>query len=98
MSFTLDSLMVKDTQTNRKLSVGLYVSIIILVFFFALFNNLASILMFVRPNPRKFGVGNYLLFVSIINQFSFLFLLAKVIHIILGSSGILFHYKIFNLF
>jgi hypothetical protein len=98
MSFTLDSLMIKDIQTNRELSIGLYVSIILLVFLFALFNNLSSFLTFARPKPRKFGVGNYLLLVSIVNQFSLLFLLAKLVHIILGSNGILFYYKTLNLF
>ncbi len=98
MSFTLDSLIVKDFQNNYRVSAGIYISIAVLIFLFGFFNNLCSFLTFIRPKPRKFGVGNYLLIVSIINQCSLLLLLLKVIHIIIGSNGILFYYENLNLY
>jgi hypothetical protein len=98
MSFTLDSLTIKDLQINAKLSTVIYISITILIFLFGLFNNLCSLLTFVRPKSRTFGVGIYLLIVSVINQCSLLFLLSKIIHIILGSNGTLFYYENLNLY
>jgi hypothetical protein len=98
MSFTLDSLIVKDIQNNHQLSSGVYMSIVLLMFLFGFFNNLCSFLTFIRPKPRKFGIGNYLLIVSVVDQCSLLVLLLKMIHIILGSNGTLFNYESFNLY
>jgi len=98
MSFTLDSLIVKDIENNRQLSSVVYILIAVLIFLFGLFNNLCSFLTFIRPKPRKFGVGNYLLIVSIVNQCSLLLLLLKIIHIIFGSIGTLFYYERRNLY
>lgn len=98
MSFTLDSLIAKDIQTNRKLFSGVYISTIVIIFLFGLFNNLCSYVTFRRPKPRKFGLGNYLLIISITNQFSLTLLLLKVIHITLGSNGTLFYHSSFNLY
>ncbi len=98
MSFTLDSLIVKDVQISKKLSTIVYVSITILIFLFGLFNNLCSFLTFVRPKARKVGVGNYLLIISVIDQCSLLLLLLKIIHIIFGTNGTLFYYERFNLY
>jgi hypothetical protein len=98
MSFTLDSLTIKDLQINAKLSTSIYISITILIFLFGLVNNLSSLLAFARPKSRQFGVGNYLLIVSGINQCSLLLLLLKIIHIILGSNGTLFYYVSLNLY
>jgi hypothetical protein len=98
MSFTLDSLTIKDLKTNAKLSTGIYISITILIFLFGSFNNLSSLLTFARPKSRQFGVGIYLFIGSIINQCSLLFLLLKIIHIILGSNGTLFYYENLNLY
>lgn len=98
MSFTLDSLTIKDLQTNAKPSAGVYMSITISIFLFGLFNNLCSLLTFARPKPRKFGVGNYLLIASVVSQCSLLLLLLKIIHIILGSNGTLFYYENMNLY
>ncbi|CAF0932135.1 unnamed protein product, partial [Didymodactylos carnosus] len=98
MSFTLDSLIVKDLQNNRQVSIGIYTLIILLIFFFGLFNNFNSFLTFIRPKPRKVGVGIYLLIISIVDRCSLLLLLFKVIHIILDSSGTLFYYENFSLY
>jgi len=98
MSFTLDSLIVKDVQNNHQILSAIYISIVALTFLFGLFNNLCSFLTFIRPKPRKVGVGNYLLIISVVDQCSLLFLLLKVIHIILGSNGTLFYYEKLNLY
>jgi hypothetical protein len=98
MSFTLDSLTVKDLRASPKLSAAFYISIAILIFVFGLFNNLSSFLTFARPKSRQFGVGNYLLIVSVVNQCSLLLLLLKIIHIVLGSNGTLFYYESLNIY
>lgn len=98
MSFTLDSLIVKDLQTNRQVSVGIYISAAILIFLFGLFNNVNSFLTFIRPKPRQMVVGNYLLIISVVDQCSLLLLFFKVIHIILGSNGTLYQYTNLNLY
>ncbi|CAF4638143.1 unnamed protein product [Rotaria socialis] len=53
MSFTLDSLIVKDIQNNRQLSTAIYTSITTILFVFGLFNNYCSLVTFIRPKPRK---------------------------------------------
>ena len=98
MSFTLDSLIVKDVHTNKASSIGLYISTIVSVFLVSSFNNLCSFLTFKRTKPRKLGVGNYLLIISLVDQCSLLVLMMKVIHIVLGSNGTLFYYESFNLY
>lgn len=98
MSFTLDSLIVKDLQNGRRMFMFLYASIVGLIFVLGFCNNLCAFSTFLRQMPRKVGVGNYLLIISIVNQCSLLLLLLKVIHIIFGSDGTLFHYKSFNLY
>lgn len=98
MSFTLDSLIIKDLQTNAKLAITIYSSITIVIFLFGFFNNTCSFLTFIRPKPRKLGVGNYLLIVSVVDQCSLFLLLLKILHIIFGSTGILFYYESFNLY
>ncbi|CAF0857990.1 unnamed protein product [Adineta steineri] len=56
LSFTLDSLIVKDILYNGKLASISYITITTLVFLVGFFNNLCSFLTFIRPIPRKFGV------------------------------------------
>jgi hypothetical protein len=98
MSFTLDSLIVKDILNNRQVSSGVYITVALLIFLFGFFNNLCSFLTFTRPKPRTFGVGNYLLIVSIVDQCSLLLLLLKIFHIIFGNNGTLFYYENFNFY
>jgi hypothetical protein len=54
--FTLDSLLV---ECSREMKI-IYFSMIVIIFIFGLFNNFCSFVIFKRPTPRKFGVGNYL--------------------------------------
>ena len=96
MSFTLDSLIIKDLENNRQISIGISIFIVCLIFFFGLFNNFNSFLTFICPKPRISNVGNDLLIISIVDQCSLLLLLLKVIHIVLGSNGLLFFYTNLN--
>ncbi|CAF1394347.1 unnamed protein product [Adineta ricciae] len=98
MSITLDSLITKDIQNDRHISVGIYISFSLLIFFFALFNNFNSFLTFLRPKARQMPVGIYLLIVSVIDQCSLSLLFLKIVHVILGSNGILFEYESVNLY
>jgi hypothetical protein len=88
-SFTIDALIIKDVQIRQNLSIAAYVSVTSIAFLSRIFSNLCSLMVFSRKNPRKVGVGNYLLLVSIFNLISLLLLLAKIIHILLGSAGLL---------
>lgn len=98
MSFSLDSLIVKDIQKSHRVSSGIFISIALLIFLLGLFNNTSSFLTFIRGKARKSGVGNYLLIISIVDQCSLLFLLFKFIYIILGTNGTLFSYRNLNLY
>ena len=98
MSFSLDSLVVKDIQKSQRVSTGIFISIALLIFLFGLFNNISSFFTFIRRKVRKFGVGNYLLIISIVDQCSLLLLFFKFIHIILGTNGTLFSHRNLNLY
>jgi hypothetical protein len=78
--FTLDSLLV-DFSKEVKI---IYAFIVFLLFVIGLFNNFCSFVTFKRSTPRKFGVGNYLLMVSCLNQIVLLCLLFKFIQITFG--------------
>jgi len=91
-------LIVEDDRNNRRLFTGIYLSVVVMMFLFGLFNNTISFLTFLRPNSRKVGVGNYFLIIPIVDQCSLLFLFLKVIHILLGSSERLFYYENLNLY
>ena len=95
-SFTLDGLIIKDIQVRQSVSIAVYILITSLVFLTGIFSNLCSLLVFSRKNPRLVGVGNYLLLVSIVNIISLSLLLAKTVHIVLGSAGFLLN-NIINL-
>ncbi len=93
-SFTLDSLIIKDVESQRDLSIGIYVFIISLAFLVGIFNNVCSLFVFSRKIPRQVGVGNYLLLVSVVNIISLTLLFVKIIHILLGSAGLLMNNRI----
>jgi hypothetical protein len=57
----------------------LYASIVSLVFIIGFFNNFCSFMTFKRHTPRKFGVGNYLFILSVLNQVALLCLLLKFV-------------------
>jgi hypothetical protein len=84
-SFTLDSLIVKDSSEIR----FVYLSIALIIFLIGLFNNICSLVTFKRRATRKSGTGNYLYIVSIVSQLSLLLLLLKIIHILISSNNLL---------
>jgi hypothetical protein len=82
LSFTLDSLIAHD-----RLSIQLlYFILAMILVFIGGATNYASFVTFKRPNPRKTGVGYYLLIFSIFSQSSLIMLFLKIIHIAIGSS------------
>lgn len=83
--FTLDSLVIFDTQAVQYI----YTSITLSIFLLGLFNNYCSFVTFKRKQPRIVGVGNYLLFVTILSQCSLFVLLLKFLIIVLESMGMI---------
>lgn len=75
--FTVDSLLSECSRTMKIV----YSSMMVILFCFGVFNNLCSFVTFKRPAPRKFGVGNYLLFIACLNKMSLSCLLVKFIQI-----------------
>jgi hypothetical protein len=82
--FTVDSLVVNYSKEVKII----YVCIVFLLFIIGLFNNICSFVTFKRPTPRKFGVGNYLLIVSCLNQIALFCLLFKFIEITFGIINV----------
>ncbi len=82
--FILDSLLV---NYSKKVKI-IYACIVFLLFIIGLFNNSCSFITFKRPTPRKFGVGNYLLIVSCLNQIALCCLFLKFIEITFGIINI----------
>ena len=82
--FTLDSLLASEAMVVQIV----YTALAFLLFAVGLFNNLCSFLTFKRAEPRKFGVGNYLFVVAILNQSVLLALLCKFVHALLGTLGL----------
>ena len=88
-SFTLDQLFSSDllsTQRQRT-TISLLAIASLFIFFFALVNNLFSFVTFRRPSSLRYGVGHYLLCMSVINQLSLALLLARLLHLILNITG-----------
>ena len=80
-SFSLDSLF---SQIGFNIEL-LYMILVILIFIIDGVNNYASFVTFKRPKSRQFGVGTYLLLMSIMNQCSLFALLGKTMQILFGS-------------
>ena len=81
--FTLEFLLVLESKAVQ----AIYIVLTFLLFAVGLFNNLCSLITFKRPEPRKFRVGYYLFFVTILNQCALLCLLFKFVHVLLGTFG-----------
>lgn len=82
--FTLDSLLVSETTPIHII----YLIVVFILFCIGLFNNYCSFVTFKRSQPRKYSVGNYLLFVTILSQCNLLLFLLKLLSILLGSKGL----------
>lgn len=80
-AFTLDLLIGSDSMILQ----CMYIVLVIIIFIIGALNNLCSFVTFKRPAPRKVGVGNYLLLISILNQCALFCLLCKFVHILMGT-------------
>ncbi|CAF1672573.1 unnamed protein product [Rotaria magnacalcarata] len=86
-AFTLDQLFFIDLiSINRKTIVRLLIILPLVLFLLALPNNLFSIITFRRQNCLRNGIGQYLLYMSIINQFNLGFLAARLIHLTINIT------------
>ena len=81
-SFTLDSLIIHDSLIIKLI----YLILAIIITILGGLMNYASFCTFRRPQPRRIGVGNYLLLFAIFSQCSLATLVFKFIHIALGTT------------
>ncbi|CAF1301368.1 unnamed protein product [Adineta steineri] len=81
--FTLDSLLISSLTIIQSIYIGLAFVLFIIGFL----TNLCAFVTFKRKPSRKFGVGNYLLVTTILNQLSLVCLLFKFLHVLLGAKG-----------
>ena len=88
-SFTLDQLFSPDllSDQRRTTPISLLIFFSLFTFFLALPNNLFSMVTLRRRSCLRYGVGHYLLWMSIINQLSLALLLARLLHLILNITG-----------
>ena len=91
-SFTLDQLFSPDLlSTERQTTISLLIFFSLFLFFLALPNNLFSFITLRRRSCLRFGIGHYLLWMSLVNQLNLLFFVARLIHFIMkitdGSSS-----------
>jgi hypothetical protein len=89
-SFTLDQLFSSDLLSNQRSTstISLLIFFSLCIFFFALVNNFFSLVTLRRASCLRFGVGHYLLAMSVINQVSLALLVARLIHMIVNITGI----------
>ena len=87
-SFTLDQLFSPDLlDDRRRTTIALLLFFSLLLFVVALPNNLFSFVTLLRPTCRRYGVGHYLLAMSVVNQLSLALLIARQVHLILNITG-----------
>jgi hypothetical protein len=81
-SFTLDQLFSFDILSDhRQRTVSLLIFFSLFGFFLALPNNLFSFVTLRRPSCLRYGVGHYLLWMSVINQLTLALLTARLLHL-----------------
>ena len=91
-SFTLDHLFYPDLiSSNSKIIVGILILIPLFVFLIALPNNIFSLMTFRRPRCLCNGIGQYLLYMSVVNQINLAFLCARLIHLVVNIKGLHSH-------
>lgn len=98
MSFTLDSLLLDDMQKSGGNGMIIFTCLVSILFVAGSFNNLCSLITFLKINFRQSPVGLILFILSIVDQFCLFILLLKVIYIALGSYGALFGYETLNVY
>ncbi|CAF1582207.1 unnamed protein product [Adineta ricciae] len=90
--FTLDQLFFADlTSNNQKITFRLLIILPLLLFLLALPNNIFSFLTFHRPNCLHNGIGQYLLYMSIINKLNLGMLVARLIHLTIQTTALHSH-------
>jgi hypothetical protein len=84
-SFTLDQLFANDLLSNNRVTrqVTFYSLIITpcILFLLGLVNNIFCFVTFRRPRCLRNGIGQYLLYMSAINQLNLILLIIRVIHL-----------------
>ena len=83
-SFTLDQLFSADLLSDelRTLTISLLIFFSLFTFALGLLNNLFSMITLRRRSCLRYGVGHYLLAMSLINQLSLALLVARLLHLI----------------
>lgn len=93
LSFTLESLLTADLLSpNRpaRLFAACFFLLIPFIFFLAgLLNNLSAAMTFQRPKIAQIGVGHYLMWTCWLSQLSLLALIMKILHVIIGTQGLM---------
>ena len=88
-SFTLDQLFSPDLLSHQRqtTTISLLIFFSLFTFLLAIPNNLFSLITLRRRSCLRHGVGHYLLWMSVINQFSLICLLARLLHLTLNITG-----------
>ena len=86
-SFTLDQLFSPDFDSRRETIIAQLLFFSLLLFVLALPNNLFSFVTLLRPTCRRYGVGHYLLAMTVVNQLSLALLIARLVHLIVNITG-----------
>ena len=83
-SFTLDQLFFTDLQSSKsqRRTIVLLVVVPVFLFIVALPNNVCSLFTFRRQCSRGNSIGQYLFWLSAINQLNLSFLVARLLHLI----------------
>ena len=85
--FTVDQLFSSDLfSAERRRTISLLIFFPLLLFFLALPNNLFSFLTVRRGPCLRYGIGHYLLAMSVINQINLALFVARLIHLIVNIS------------
>lgn len=92
-SLTLDSLIAKD----KVIIQIIYICIVSIMVLIGTFNNICTFVTLKRSSARQFSIGNHLFVIMLLDQCSLFFLLAKIIHIVLGISGYFINWYTVNL-
>ena len=87
-TFTLDQLFYADlTSSGKQGTMAALIIFPLLVFFFALPNNLFSFVTLSRRSCLQNGIGHYLLWMSVINQLTLALLTTRLIHLSLSLTA-----------
>jgi hypothetical protein len=91
-SFTLDQLFFIDLISRNYITRQMtFYSLIItpcILFLLGLINNVFCFVTFRRPRCRRNGVGQYLFYISVINQLNLVFLVIRFIHLTVNISDL----------